>query len=134
MNASDHPYLFLLALWPIAAYLLWAIWTSALRNRYKRVLLQTQHWPEDKGKVVSAEAAGWAHVEVTYQYCVGNRPYTGKHNISLSPVMMDKTGRAAKDLDKEARQHIADYPPGTSVTLRYNPERPEESVLLTGAS
>jgi hypothetical protein len=119
VSLPDHPYLFLVCLWPIALYLLWAIWNSICRDRNKHELLRTQYWPEGKGKVVSAQAAGWAHVEITYKYCVGDRSYTGKHKINLSPVMVDKTVRPARELDKEARQYIADYPPDANVALRY---------------
>lgn len=94
------------------------------------MIAQSQGWPELEGKVVNAAVAGWAHVEITYQYLVGDRFYIGRHNINLSPVMVDKTGSAAADLNKEARRLIDDYLPGARVTIRYNPERPEESILI----
>lgn len=129
LNHVDHPYVFLFALWPIAAYGVWQIINLVRQHRHECELLRSSIWPEISGKVVSAETI-CAHVEVTYEYYVEGRTYTGKHKLNLDPVMVDRTGRAAAYLNQEARQCINNFPPGASVIIRFNPQRPEQSVLI----
>jgi hypothetical protein len=91
-------------------------------------------WPGAPGRVVAAHAA--AHKEedeteyepvVEYAYHAKGRDYTARTFWIAAPRYDDR--RAAEE---EARRH----PPGTAVTVYYEPGRPENAYVIndTGAN
>ena len=122
------PYILLVCLWPLLFLVVWAVWNSVRDSRDEKLFLRGLEWPEAKGTVKRSRVA-WAHVEVSYEYSVEGIRYTGKYKMSLAPVVPDRYGKGAARMNKEATEDIADFPPGQAVVIRYNPSRPDESVL-----
>jgi Protein of unknown function (DUF3592) len=129
MNRESSPSWILIALWPIAFVIVWAIWNLIRDRQDEKEVEKSLDWPETQGTVATTEVA-WAHVEVSYKYSVAGTEYTGKYEISLSPVAPDRSGSGAAQLNAEAQREMTDYPPGTNLIIRYNPKKPEESVLF----
>jgi hypothetical protein len=126
--STVNPYVFLICLWPVAFLVIWAVWNSFRDSRDEKLVLRSLEWPEVQGKVISARVA-WAHVEVCYEYEVQGIRYTGKYDMSLTSVVPDKYARGATQLNNEASEDIAHFPPGQTAIIRYNPLGPEESVF-----
>jgi hypothetical protein len=92
-------------------------------------------WPSAAATVLSSEVvveesgdtmeAGttWYNPVVNYSYVVEGRELRGSRLRFGNP-------RSARRSKSEAA--ISKYVPGSSTTIRYNPEKPEDSVLETG--
>jgi hypothetical protein len=119
---------YLIALWPIAFMVIWAIWNMMRDSLDEKRVLRAKDWPETQGIVASSRVA-WAHVEVSYEYWIASGSYKGRYKLSLQPVAPDHYGRGAARMNAEASEDLSEYPPGTKVIVRYNPQRPQESVL-----
>jgi len=128
---SDAVYL--IALWPIAFVGIWAIWSMVRDSLDEKLVLRAKDWPEAQGIVASSRVA-WAHVEVSYEYWIATGSYEGKYKLSLQPVAPDHYARGAARMNAEAGEDLSEYPPGTKVIVRYNPQRPQESVLYCKGS
>lgn len=91
-------------------------------------------WPTAFGKVMACEVVveestdreggttTWYNPVVTYAYSVGGRELTGKRL---------RFGNYRSASRKKADAMIAPYAIGSSPSVRYNPEKPEECVLET---
>lgn len=132
MSRESSPYWILIALWPIGFVIVWAIWNFVRDRRDEKQVEKSLDWPESPGIVTSTQVA-WAHIEVCYEYRVAGTTYTGKYEMSMSPVAPDHSGSGAARLNAEAKQDMADYPTGASLTIRYNPRNHAESVLFCRA-
>ena len=124
----DVPGLNLLPLWPILFTVIWAIWNATRDSRDEKLVERSLAWPEAQGIVVSSRVV-WAHVEVKYEYVVSSGRYTGKYKMNLPPSPPDKYARTVTRANAEAKLDIAEYPPDSKVIVRYNPQRPSQSVL-----
>ena len=91
------------------------------RHEYVRL------WPTTDGVVISSEVAGERafHPEVVYEYQVLGQTYQG-----LSTLQVPGFGGKRKR-DEVATKEIANYWPGRTVTVYYNPDDPSESLLHT---
>jgi len=125
---TTNPYVFLICLWPLAFLAIWALWKSLRDSADEKQVLRSLEWREVKGTVLSSEVV-WEHVAVNYEYFVDDKRYTGEYKIGLTPVLPDRHGMGAAALGREAKQGIDEFPTGRKLIIRYNPNRPEESVL-----
>lgn len=124
----DFSGLSLLPLWPILFVVIWAIWNAERDSRDEKLMERSLTWPEVQGIVVSSKVV-WAHVEVKYEYSISDGRYTGKYKINLPPGPPDRYARTATRVNAEAGQDIAEFPRDAKVIIRYNPQRPNQSVL-----
>ncbi len=93
-----------------------------------RVDLDVRSWPTVSGEVVSSDVTGSRaiHPNVAYRYSVNGREYDGVSDIGM-PGFGNRRSRL------ETAEIIAhEYPPGTIVTVHYNPDSPAESSLSHG--
>jgi len=125
---TTSPYVFLICLWPFAFLAIWAMWKSFRDSSDEKQVLRSLEWSEARGTVLNSEVV-WEHVSVTYEYFVDKKRYTGEYKIGLTPVVPDRCGVEAAALGREAKQNVDEFPPGSKVIIRYNPQRPGESVL-----
>ncbi len=123
------PWLILAARWPIGFVVVWAIWNLLRDGSDEKEVVKNLAWPETQGTVTATEVM-WAHVEVAYKYSVASTEYTGKFEISLPPQVPDRNGLGAARLNASAHLEMADYPPGSGLVIRYNPNNHSESVLF----
>ncbi|HEX2763370.1 MAG TPA: DUF3592 domain-containing protein [Allosphingosinicella sp.] len=91
-------------------------------------------WPTAMGRVVSCEVVEeesrdreghtttWYNPVVSYSYSVGGQERTGRRL---------RFGNYRSGSRRKAEAMMAPYAVGSSPTVRYNPERPEECVLET---
>ena len=98
-------------------------------TREEKKALRGTNWPEAQGRVRSCRIV-WGHCEVTYEYLAGGKWNSGTYLINLSPVVPDRYGRGASQLAAEAKQDLADFSVGSSVIIKFNPQDPEESILV----
>ena len=90
-----------------------------------------RNWSTTQGKVISHElvlshSGYWDYNKVelyvpqfTYEYMVGGQSYRGTHFYSLMGVFR-----------KSAQKYLEDYPEGSMVTIDYNPNNPDLSILM----
>lgn len=90
--------------------------------------IEARSWPITEGVVLSSTVAGSKafHPEVTYIYSVN-----GKSHLATSYLGMPGFGGKRNRLDA-AEKIIAQYPPGTAVTVHYDPDNPARSELRVG--
>ena len=91
-------------------------------------------WPTATGRVLSSEVveeessdreggtSTWYNPVVTYAYSAGGRELTGRRL---------RFGNYRSANRKKAEAALAPYRVGSTPIVRYNPEKPEESVLET---
>jgi hypothetical protein len=90
-------------------------------------------WPTAEGTITSsevtrstdAEGADSYSPEVTYTYSVNNAGYS---NDTI------KFGENSYSSRRKAQEIVDNYPAGKNVTVYYDPERPDRSVLEPGVS
>lgn len=117
----------------IGSYLLiWILWNSVGENRDERMIRISLRWLKAEGTVTISKTV-WTHVEVTYEFTVSGRSYTGRYDMTLPPATPDPGSRGALVFASEAKSLMKDYSPGTKVMVRYNPLQPSESVLFCRA-
>jgi uncharacterized protein DUF3592 len=132
--ALDLPgWVYLVASWPVGFYGTWVLW-NALRDRSdKKSVERSLGWPEQEGYVVSSKIV-WGHVQVDYKYWVSGEGHEGRHKFSLPPEGAGGVVTiAARLFMNAANKHMGEYPAGAKVVVRYNPAKPEESVLYSKA-
>jgi hypothetical protein len=79
-------------------------------------------WPTVQGNISSS----WAVLDgerIKYGYAVGGHCYFG-HRIALRPV-----GGGTSTADPTAQELAEKYPPGSDVTVYYDPRHPASAVL-----
>ena len=104
------------------------------RNRQKAT--ESLNWPKVPGTITEAEvrkdydtdAEGFTTTtyvpEIKYQYQVGGEEFSNQQ-ISFG-------GTKTYSSSKKAEEALSQYPVNGSVSVYYNPENPEESVLVQG--
>lgn len=90
---------------------------------------QTRHWPSAQGTIVSSEliTRGEAYGPlIVYQYSVAGTIYTDSTDAG-APGFGNKNKRY-----NVAEYILAEYKPGSKVTVRYDPEDPRVSTITPG--
>jgi hypothetical protein len=105
-----------------------------IRNRKKAT--ESLNWPETKGTVTESavkkdydtDAEGFTTTtyvpEINYQYEVNNVTFTNQR-ISFG-------GTTSYSSQKKAEQALSQYPLNATVPVFYNPDNPDDSVLVKG--
>jgi hypothetical protein len=121
-NIIDNAFkLFLLILGNVfvigSLILIWGVYRT--RKRIK----DSQSWPETTGAVTSAEIQTQHHrsgddhsLDIAYSYSVQGADFTGKFILDDQPTTED------------AETLMAQFQVGSTLTVRYNPENPQEHV------
>lgn len=93
-----------------------------------RVDLDVRSWPTVSGEVVASDVAGTRaiHPNISYRYQVNGKEYSGVSDIGM-PGFGNRRSRM-----ETAETIVHDYPPGTIVTVHYNPDDPAQSTLSHG--
>ncbi len=93
-----------------------------------RIDLAIRSWPTVSGEVVSSDVTGARaiHPDIAYRYEVDGRSYEG-----ISDIGMPGFGNRRSRLET-AEIIVHDYPPGTIVTVHYDPDNPADSTLSHG--
>ena len=117
--------------------LLGLLWVAGFGYAYFRAVGKakaSETWPTTIGSVLSSEVveeesrdreggtSTWYNPVVRYSYSAGGR------QLQASRLRFGNPRSASR---KKAEAAIAIYPVGSSTTVRYNPEKPEEAVLET---
>lgn len=91
---------------------LWTLFTA----------IDSRKWPSTEGVVVASDEETLVEPKLSYRFTVNGQGYVGNRRV------FGKAGwKIFFPMIKEYRQ-------GTSVTVRYNPEKPSEAVLEPGVS
>lgn len=135
IDAAIQPY-FVLGGWGSALVFLgigFFILRKAIRNR--RVAAAAAHWPTTKGTVISSDVVKRvSRSEQEFDYFVPQIRYEYEANGirrqgDVIRIGLDDMGYPE---EKKAREHIALYPVGTTIPVRYDPQDPEHAVLEIG--
>ena len=89
---------------------------------------QMKKWPAISATVIKSEVAGQRafHPEVTYRFLLDDQEYQSTTNLSIAGFGGKRSRRDT------ARRIIEDFPPGSHITVHYNPTNPQESYLRSG--
>jgi hypothetical protein len=88
---------------------------------------KSKSWPTTTGRIVASNATppvgdeGWS-LDVSYEYQVGNSLYTSRR-VSFGWLWRDV----------EPAEFAEEYPPGTELTVFYDPGNPATAVLFPRA-
>jgi hypothetical protein len=121
----------------IGLILLGLIWAAAFAFAHFRAVGKAkaaESWPSAVGRVVSCQvveeestdreghSTTWYVPVVAYSYSAGGRDLQGQRL---------RFGNYRSSSRKKAEAALAPYPQGSTPSVRYNPEQPEECVLET---
>jgi hypothetical protein len=135
IDAAVQPY-FVLGGWGTALVFLgigFFILRKAIRNR--RMAAAAAQWPTTDGTVISTDVVKRvSKSEHEFDYFVPQIRYQYKtngisHQGNVIRIGLDELGYPE---EKKAREHIALYPVGTTIPVRYDPQDPERAVLEIG--
>jgi hypothetical protein len=103
----------------------------------RRQVAASQSWPAARGRVVEGSVYETAiylpkggravqyHANLVYEYAVSGRVYRSNHfNID---------GPQVYSFRRRAESHVAKWPPGTAVTVFYDPAQPARATLTRKA-
>jgi hypothetical protein len=116
---------FTIFLVPICCVLGWAIFRVLRDSRGAKLLQRSVDWPQAQGTVIT-NLQVWSHVEVEYEYSVSKRRYLGPYVI---PLYKQSRFNSPADSSSEIAQWLGTFPPGSNILVRYNPKKPDESIL-----
>lgn len=111
---------------------IWLSWNAARETRLNKLLERSLSWPEVPGVVLDSKVR-WAHVATNYEYTAAGLRYVGLHETSLSLQYPTPSLVGARRFQRESRQVMAEFSPGTKLVIRYNPLNHSESVLFCRA-
>lgn len=135
IDAAIQPY-FILGGWGTALVFLGIglfILRKAIRNR--RVAAAAAQWPTTKGTVISSDVVKRvSRSEQEFDYFVPQIRYEYvangiRRHGDVIRIGLDDMGYPE---ERKAREHIALYPVGTTIPVRYDPQDPEHAVLEIG--
>jgi hypothetical protein len=124
-----------IGLWPALVLGIWALRNSLRDSKNETIGIKSINWPETTGTILSSEAL-WGHLEVQFGYTVNGKEFNGKYTVGLDPIVPNRSVGGVRQLkawQEETSELVNSYPVGSRVVVRYNPERPEESVLYCSA-
>ena len=117
----------------VAAFgILWMLGFGYAHYRFASKAKASETWPTAQGKVLDCQvvveesqdreggATTWYNPVVTYAYSVAGRDLQGNRL---------RFGNARSSSRKKAEACLAPYSAGGTLSVRYNPEKPEECVL-----
>ena len=117
----------------VAAFgILWMLGFGYAHYRFASKAKASETWPTAQGKVLDCQvvveesqdreggAPTWYNPVVTYAYSVAGRDLQGNRL---------RFGNARSSSRKKAEACLTPYPAGGALSVRYNPEKPEECVL-----
>ena len=113
---------------PVGLLVIWLIINARRDSRDADLVVRSLDWPRVHGTVIRSEVV-WGHVDVVYEYLVEGKCHVGRYEISMTPRPADRYGRSATAFSEEAHDAMEDYPVGSTLVVRYNPNQPQESVL-----
>ena len=135
IDAAVKPY-FVLGGWVTALVFLgiaYYLLSKAIRAR--RLAEAVEQWPTANGTVIASDIIKRISKsqdefdtfipQVRYAYTANGSRREGR----LIRVGLDEMGYIA---EKQAREHIARYPVGAKIPVRYNPKNPQQAVLEIG--
>jgi len=101
-----------------------------LAGRVRRFNEAAQRWPTTEAtvetiKIIKSYHRPGFHVYyplITYRFTVNNQPYSG--------AASDRTHANRERIVQFVNQH----PPGAKIQIRYNPNKPEENLILVDQS
>ena len=87
--------------------------------------LEISNWPSVEGKIVESRVVGERafRPDIKYIYTVDGEEYTGSSSLDM-PGFGGRTSR----LDA-AEKMVRQYPQGSTISVYYNPENPQQSML-----
>lgn len=104
--------------------------------RRRRMAVAASQWPTTDGKVISTDVAKrvFKSQDSEFDYFVPQIRYEYTTNGVRRQGDVIRFGLDEKGYfkEKDAREHAARYPLGTTIPVRYDPEAPEYAVLETG--
>jgi hypothetical protein len=116
----------------IALGVVWMAGFAFIHFRAAGKAKASETWPTTIGKILSSEVlveesrdgegSTWYNPVVAYSYSAGGRSLEG------SRIRFANMRRGSR---KKAEAVLASYRAGAPVTVRYNPEKPDEAVLET---
>jgi hypothetical protein len=121
----------------VGLMLIGLLWVAGFGYAHFRAVSKAkaaESWPTALGKIVSCEVieeesrdreghtTTWYNPTVTYSYTAAG---SALHGSRL------RFGNYRSGSRNKAEAAMAPYPPGSTASVRYNPERPEECVLET---
>jgi hypothetical protein len=118
----------------VAAFLILLMAIALLQDRAGLLLVghDSTSWPVVDGTVITAKAepvtevkvgSGW-QVRLNYIYEIGETVYNG-NQLRFSRRLGDST-------QSQAEAAMAEYVPGSSIEVHYDPDRPNRSVIEPG--
>ena len=128
--------------WGVAFVIFALLFAIAPIGIFKILAMQrdTTSWPSIQGTVIVCEIDHRVNnyadegeedeyrVDLVYQYTVNNQTYEGSNVYYWSGTGSDWS----HELDSWDYSLLRDYPVGSDVRIYYNPERPDQSCLITG--
>ena len=102
-------------------------------GRLRRAVAATKSWPTTRGRIVEGSIhetsiylpkggrAATYHANLVYEYAVAGRAYRSNH--------FNVDGPQAYSFRRRAEAHLRQWPPGSEVTVYYDPAKPEQAVL-----
>ena len=112
--------------------ILWVLGFGYAHYRAAGKAKASETWPTAAGKMVACQvvveesedreggATTWYNPVVNYSYSVAGRELQGSRL---------RFGNVRSSSQKKAEAALAAYPAGGTISVRYNPEKPEECVL-----
>lgn len=92
---------------------------------------QSRHWPQAIGTIVTSKVHQYYdrntlmyRPEISYRYSVSGQEYVSDRRVF--------GGDAGLNWPGPAEEIVARYSPNANVSVRYNPARPGQAVLLPG--
>lgn len=108
--------------------IMWSSWSELRRDR------PSANWPSTRGEILTDTAywhrggrhhSGYYSVDLTYAYPVGGLSYLG-HRVRLWDPDLSRRSIPGDDFAKA-------HPAHSAVEVFYDPQRPSECALVTGA-
>ncbi len=99
-------------------------WPTA-QGRILSISIQPLLRPAVSGKASSSTHRYWM-VAVSYEFHIGNKQYLGER-LSNSPPMENIEMHSQPSIHLQS--YLTRYPVGKEITVHYNPDKPEESLL-----
>jgi Protein of unknown function (DUF3592) len=127
--SKDSPIIYFIPFWGLFFVAIWAVWNIVRDSRKEKEDLGASDWAEVPGRVLSSKVV-WGHFEVQYEYLADAQYRQGTHVMNLPPVAPDHYASGAARNATEAAEDKRDFPPGVQVIVKYNPEKPDQSILL----
>ena len=109
------------------------LWTLTMGTLWSMEAIRATTWPATKGRILVSSGqkiqplykggTGPIYFKIEYLYMVNNRVYEG-HRVGV--------GWPCPISEKAIKNLLEQYPQGSCVYVKYDPARPEISLLKTG--